>query len=1299
LLLMMIGSTVIVVGAFWIGVAANSDAVTHGSSMIRREEAGGQFQLPASASFPKKQVRLRQSAERQTGELVESSEGQPHEEDTSIQTEVVEMDPVSKSPPVTNSNTEETTPAQRDEETTPAQPDESDRIRKLEDEIATLKQRLEQDDALATMHGREPRRAELEDDENTARENGFNVHPTYEPASDGDGTYASANPSSPLQRLERSWRSHHFEPTSDRHPTLERHHRSHHVKRARNLEVVNSADTISARDRADSEEQARDSPWITKQSSPLQRLERRWRSHHGTRNHARRIHQAEVSKSEDSIDSGNDHDDIDAIRQTTDSERITKSSSPLQRLENRWRSHHNAEIFKPADSMNSNDAHHEGESTQQAIDPERVAKPSSPLQRLEHSWASQHQDRISSDEQEDMAQKIVSASRDSAPATRNETSPPGLATTSDSARSPRVSVSKAPIEFEPWLGTTNPPQFDPFGQDEYIQAPQMLAAVSLDDTGVLAPTTTAWTSGDGTGEADLPRSITAVDDAPIENDAMHLTESDGANEYGLSYPPTNRPQLEQYLRIAREMERVELMGGVSEQGARNAFKNLYVNWTHTDYNVRERYLSGIRIRIVGQQIFYSPEPPELRQLATSQPSAFERMFSIVAAHVLSFLTGTMGKFKLPNADFTIAFGDFCVGTTRLFHDAWGTKKRADVDASGNARLPNDDDSDEGAPNAEFTEAFQVPVFQWTNTQSGRKACNVITTSTYDWNWWGSNFTEGNTWRLDRPPPAWKQRLNKMVWRGSLLSQESIRSRAIRVGLRHPELFDIKGVKANDCEKFVADLAGFQDHNTLLECQASVSNFTPMEQQQKYKYTLEMDGGGTTFRLKNLLLGGFLVFKVDSDTTQFWSDSLQPFVHYIPVSKENFEHDLVQKLRWAMEHDTDCEHIAASARRFALEYLKDVDAHWQQQAAISVYAGRQNFIPIGPEPGMIRFCCKDAANVNLKPGVKLTGLASECVDHDPACATLSAPNEMLYSVPRLQDMMRASTLEELAQDINTTKEVILNVHNVSKLANPEPPVSNMQIWKDFADVLQPFRLVEGHVMQDNLLAQMLQSYASTPEVKTICEVGFNGGHSALLLLLSNPSAHVYSFDISRYSYTKPAMQFVSAHFPQRFTFIEGDSAETLPAFRFERADVKCDLAIVDGSHLSPWPKKDILNFWHLASGPESKVVMMDTACEISWCKGPSSAWKAMKAAGIVKEIENTKLDKAHGFSVGVFKKAPDADILEANAIEWPSVLDTSLPGQTATPTMSQSASIGMNILPNPQNQVSIEGPAISLTGVE
>ena len=50
-----------------------------------------------------------------------------------------------------------------------------------------------------------------------------------------------------------------------------------------------------------------------------------------------------------------------------------------------------------------------------------------------------------------------------------------------------------------------------------------------------------------------------------------------------------------------------------------------------------------------------------------------------------------------------------------------------------------------------------------------------------------------------------------------------------------------------------------------------------EEQLQYKYTLDIDGHGGTWRLKHLFLSGSLVFKVDSPINQFWMPHLEPWV--------------------------------------------------------------------------------------------------------------------------------------------------------------------------------------------------------------------------------------------------------------------------------------------------------------------------------------------------------------------------------------------------------------------------------------
>ena len=96
-----------------------------------------------------------------------------------------------------------------------------------------------------------------------------------------------------------------------------------------------------------------------------------------------------------------------------------------------------------------------------------------------------------------------------------------------------------------------------------------------------------------------------------------------------------------------------------------------------------------------------------------------------------------------------------------------------------------------------------------------------------------------------------------------------------------------------------------------DCPKATATFIDMPEQQKlWKFILDVEGGGSTWRLKSLLSGGWTIFKVDSPYQQFWYDELVPFVHYIPVDEERLEEDLPGKLRWAIEHDAECKQMAS-----------------------------------------------------------------------------------------------------------------------------------------------------------------------------------------------------------------------------------------------------------------------------------------------------------------------------------------------------------------------------------------------------
>ena len=79
-----------------------------------------------------------------------------------------------------------------------------------------------------------------------------------------------------------------------------------------------------------------------------------------------------------------------------------------------------------------------------------------------------------------------------------------------------------------------------------------------------------------------------------------------------------------------------------------------------------------------------------------------------------------------------------------------------------------------------------------------------------------------------------------------------------------------------------------------------------------------------------------------------------------------------------------------------------------------------------------------------------------------------------------------------------------------------------------------------------------------------EVGFNAGHSAVIMLDANPLLHLTSIDIGSHRYTEPCANVVGSHFSERFSFQVGNSKSQLAKFDEETAR-QFDIIHIDGRH--------------------------------------------------------------------------------------------------------------------------------------
>jgi hypothetical protein len=97
---------------------------------------------------------------------------------------------------------------------------------------------------------------------------------------------------------------------------------------------------------------------------------------------------------------------------------------------------------------------------------------------------------------------------------------------------------------------------------------------------------------------------------------------------------------------------------------------------------------------------------------------------------------------------------------------------------------------------------------------------------------------------------------------------------------------------------------------------------------------------------------------------------------------------------------------------------------------------------------------------------------------------------------------------------------------------------------------------------------------------ICEIGFNAGHSALLLLLGNTASEINFtiFDINHHTYTSECYDYIKTKFPQvNFEFVEGDSVVMIPEWTREyRKYETFDIIHVDGGHALDIIQNDFAN---------------------------------------------------------------------------------------------------------------------------
>ena len=127
----------------------------------------------------------------------------------------------------------------------------------------------------------------------------------------------------------------------------------------------------------------------------------------------------------------------------------------------------------------------------------------------------------------------------------------------------------------------------------------------------------------------------------------------------------------------------------------------------------------------------------------------------------------------------------------------------------------------------------------------------------------------------------------------------------------------------------------------------------------------------------------------------------------------------------------------------------------------------------------------------------------------------------------------------------------------------------------------------------------------------CEVGMNGAHSTVAMLLANPKLVAHVFDFMAWKYSAPIATLLKRRFGERFNLHPGSSHETLTpwAGAFAANGSRCQILFVDGDHAENGALKDVADLGPVAA-PTSRLIMDDIAI------GPGCSMRRMVRFGVL-----------------------------------------------------------------------------------
>lgn len=180
--------------------------------------------------------------------------------------------------------------------------------------------------------------------------------------------------------------------------------------------------------------------------------------------------------------------------------------------------------------------------------------------------------------------------------------------------------------------------------------------------------------------------------------------------------------------------------------------------------------------------------------------------------------------------------------------------------------------------------------------------------------------------------------------------------------------------------------------------------------------------------------------------------------------------------------------------------------------------------------------------------------------------------------------------------------------------------------------------EGHSQEIPEQVEILKAIVKNNNVKSVMEIGFNAGHSAEVILESNPNITLTSFDLGMHPYVQVGKNYIDNKYPFKHRLILGDSTHTVPLFINENPNVKFDVIFIDGGHMYNIAKCDFMNCIQLAH--KDTIVIVDDIVftpgfEKDWTTGPTQVWVEGRNDKIIEEFGIRDFKPGRGMAWGKY----------------------------------------------------------------